>query len=80
MQKRAPLPKREKNRYLDGAELRRRRVLAGLSQKQVADRIGTSKAQVSHWEKGDWGCQATQLPGLAAAVNAKPEELLPLAA
>lgn len=80
MQKRAPLPTRERNRYLDGAELRRLRALAGLSQKQLADLIGTSKGQVSHWENGDWGCEAAQLPALAAAVNAKPEELLPQAA
>jgi transcriptional regulator with XRE-family HTH domain len=80
MTKRAPLPRRGPCRNLDGPELRRRRVLNGLTQAQLAAAVGTSRGQVSHWENGDWGCQPAQLPALAAAVGCEPADLLPRAA
>lgn len=64
-------------RNLDGAELRRRRVAAGLTQQQLASRTGRTRGEISHWENGHWGCRPPQLTALAAALGVDPEQLMP---
>lgn len=39
-------------RMMDGSELKRRRVLLGMSQEQLAKRLGVTQNAISRWESG----------------------------
>jgi len=39
---------------MTGAELRRLRIAADLSAREVADRLGTYRLQIQRWEKKQW--------------------------
>ena len=63
------------SRYLDGAELKRRRIEAGLTQAALGEAISTDRSRipqnrVAHWERGDDGCEINVICRLADALNA----------
>ena len=60
-----------------GELLRARRKSAGLTQSQVAERVGLQRTSITNIEKGRQHVLLHQLILLAAAVGATPEELLP---
>lgn len=61
----------------DRAELMRRRALAGLEQKDLAEKSGVSKAHVSRLELGRCGASANVLHRLAAALDCEVADLMP---
>jgi transcriptional regulator with XRE-family HTH domain len=52
-----------------GSVVREVRTAAGLTQGQLAERMGTNQANVCLWEKGRRGMPMTRLPALAAALG-----------
>lgn len=64
-------------RRLDARKLRVRREKVGLSQSQLGTRLKVHGSQVAHWERGDWGCTASRLQDLAAALDCTPDDLAP---
>lgn len=62
-----------------GEILRARRKSAGLTQGEVAARVGLQRTSITNMEKGRQHVQLHQLFRLASAVGAQPEELLPSA-
>lgn len=52
-----------------GANLRAARAAAGLTQRQLAERIGTDSFQVSRWERGANRPQDETLTALADALS-----------
>lgn len=59
-----------------GAEIRRRREGLGLSQAQLADKIGMGRTSVTMIERGAQAILVHQLLDLAKALRARPESLL----
>ena len=59
---------------MNGIEFYRRK--AGMTQVQLADKLGISQANVSIWESGKIFPQADKLPILAKILNCKIEDLL----
>jgi transcriptional regulator with XRE-family HTH domain len=59
-----------------GHEIRRHRRLAGLTQKDVAARIGVTGAQFHRYETGATRITTGRLIGIAAALNIRPDTLL----
>ena len=55
--------------------LKTRRLAAGLSQKELAERLGTVQSAISAWESGEKMPRASQLPELAKALNCSIDEL-----
>lgn len=55
-----------------GANIRKARKAAGLTQRQLAERIGTDSFQVSRWERGANRPQYETLAALAAALGLTP--------
>lgn len=55
--------------------LRRRRVSAGLSQNELAARVGVSYQAVGKWERGDGYPAAALLPLLANALSCTIDDL-----
>ena len=55
--------------------LRKRRLAMGLSQKELADALGTVQSAISAWESGEKMPRAAQLPELAAALHCTIDEL-----
>ena len=55
--------------------LRKKRLAAGLSQKELADSLGTVQSAISAWESGEKMPRASQLPELAAALHCTIDEL-----
>ena len=47
----------------------------GLSQKELADALGTVQSAISAWESGEKMPRASQLPELAAALHCTIDEL-----
>lgn len=63
----------EGRKFLEG--LRARRKKAGLTQSELAELVGTSKACIGAWEGGDYWPSASWLPKLARACGCSIEEL-----
>jgi transcriptional regulator with XRE-family HTH domain len=63
-------------RYSNGAEIKRRREQAGLSQGALAELIGTKQKEVGHWEADDYGCGPEMLVALADELKCKPTDLM----
>jgi transcriptional regulator with XRE-family HTH domain len=58
--------------------IREMRELRGLSQKKLADAVGTSQPQIDRLEKGDRGLDQDWMFRLAKALDCQPADLLPL--
>lgn len=63
-------------RYEIGSRIRKYREQAGLSQKELAQRIGVSNSRVSNWEQGVNRPDADILGNICRALNVSPSELL----
>jgi transcriptional regulator with XRE-family HTH domain len=63
-------PKRPRRQYL-----RQWRELRGLTQEQVAERLDTSKGQVSRWESGGRGMSAGVIEALEEALQLEPGDI-----
>ena len=59
-----------------GAAIRARRMAAGLTQAELAERLSVSAQTVSHWERGDTTPDITLLPDLACILNTSADALL----
>lgn len=59
-----------------GAEIRRRREGLGLSQSQLADKIGLGRTSVTMIERGAQAILVHQLLGIAKALKVSPDKLL----
>lgn len=59
-----------------GQRLHALREAAGLSQQQLADKLGMSQRAYSHWERRPVALRPDQLQSLAAALNLPVEALL----
>ena len=55
--------------------LREKRLAAGLSQKNLADKLGIVQSAISAWESGEKMPRASQLPALAKALGCSIDEL-----
>ena len=64
-----------KKEVLTTKGLRKRRLAMGLSQKELADALGTVQSAISAWESGEKMPRASQLPELAAALHCTIDEL-----
>jgi transcriptional regulator with XRE-family HTH domain len=64
--------------YLDGEKLKRTRILAGLSQRQLAERAGVSSGTVATLEKRgrNDGFHPQTLTKLSRALGVEPTELI----
>ncbi len=68
--------KKEKPQYKIGSRIRKYREAIGLSQKDLADKLGISNSRVSNWEQGINRPDADMLGDLCVALNVSPSELL----
>jgi len=59
-----------------GAELRRRRLKAGLSQAKLAEKANTSPNTVARLERGEGGPSLSMAEALAAALRCRIEDLI----
>ena len=59
-----------------GAAIRARRVEAGLTQAELAERLSVSPQTVSHWERGDTTPDITILPDLCCILSTSVDMLL----
>jgi len=62
-----------------GERLRALREAAGLSQQQLADKLGMTQTAYAWWERNRVALRPDQLQSLAAAVNVTVEELMGMA-
>jgi transcriptional regulator with XRE-family HTH domain len=67
---------RQKPRSPLGARLAAARLHAGLTQRQLADKLGLSQRVIAHWETQSVGLRADQLTALADALNVTTDFLL----
>jgi transcriptional regulator with XRE-family HTH domain len=58
-----------------GAKVRERRILLGMSQRQLADAIGLTFQQVQKYENGTNRIDAARLAALSQALNVPPQRL-----
>ena len=56
-------------------QIRKLRKSAGLTQAQLAEKVGVSQATVSEWERGDYLPGAQKLPALADALGCTISDL-----
>ncbi|MYR36408.1 helix-turn-helix domain-containing protein [Streptomyces sp. CFMR 7] len=63
--------------YQDPAQIRRRRVEAGLTQEELARRASTTKSHISMVERGISGASAPLLARLAGAFGCEVSDLMP---
>jgi transcriptional regulator with XRE-family HTH domain len=66
--------KRERTPF--GQRLHTLREQAGLSQQQLADRLGLTQRAYAHWERNPVALRPDQLLGLADALNVSVEDLV----
>ena len=59
-----------------GKEIRHQRRLAGLSQKEVAARVGVTGVQLHRYEVGATGVATSRLVDIANAIGVRPDVLL----
>ncbi len=67
----------DNDRYEVGQKIRKRRLELGLSQDELADRIGTSRNYISRHENGQHDMSICTLFQYAAALEANPTMLCP---
>ena len=60
----------------DPSRLRRRRAAAGLTQADLAGRLGVDRTHVVHWENGRRRPSTAHLAQLASALGVRPADLL----
>ncbi len=72
-----PLERNPDDAYAIGQRIRRRREELRLSQDDLADRMGTSRAAVSRHENGNHEMSACTLCLYADALETSPQELSP---
>lgn len=63
-------------KYEIGARIRRYREDRGISQKELAEKLGISNSRVSNWEQGINRPDADILADICEALNVSPSELL----
>ena len=63
-------------KYEIGARIRKYREMCGLSQKELAQKIGVSNSRVSNWEQGINRPDADILADICKALHVSPSELL----
>ena len=56
-------------------DIKTARVTAGLTQKQVAEKMGVTQSCVAAWERGDYYPSAQSLPKLATALGCEIGDL-----
>ena len=56
-------------------QIRKLRKSAGLTQVQLAEKVGVTQATVSDWERGDYFPGAQKLPALADALGCTVNDL-----
>ncbi|WP_274031445.1 helix-turn-helix domain-containing protein [Streptomyces sp. MMBL 11-1] len=66
-----------KAHYQDPAQIRRRRIEAGLTQEALAKRARASKAHISMVERGVAGASAPLLSRLAESLGCEVADLMP---
>ena len=66
----------DKPKYELGNRIKRLRKELGISQKELAERIGVSNSRVSNWEQGINRPDADILADICKALNVSPSELL----
>lgn len=59
-----------------GDNIRKYREICGLSQKQLANRLGISNSRVSNWEQGANNPPADMIVDICEALNVSASELL----
>jgi transcriptional regulator with XRE-family HTH domain len=59
-----------------GERLAAARERAGLTQQQLADKIGSNQKVIAYWERNDVALRADQINAVAAALNTSAAELL----
>ena len=59
-----------------GERLAAARERLGLSQSQLADKLGVSQKVITYWERNEVALRSDQLTAIAAALNFSVEELL----
>lgn len=59
-----------------GERLASARERAGLTQQQLADKIGVSQKVVTYWERNDVALRADQITAITSALNVSAAELL----
>ena len=68
--------RKDKPQYKIGSRIRKYREALGLSQKDLADKLGISNSRVSNWEQGINRPDADMLAELCAILEVSPSELL----
>ena len=63
-------------KYEIGSRIRKYREMAGLSQKELADKIGISNSRVSNWEQGINRPDADIIAEICRALKVSPSDLL----
>ena len=66
----------QRERTAFGHRLHTLREQAGLSQQQLADRLGLTQRAYAHWERNPVALRPDQLLGLAEALNVSVEDLV----
>lgn len=63
-------------KYELGNRIRKYREMCGLSQKELADKIGVSNSRVSNWEQGINRPDADIIAEICRSLNVSPSDLL----
>ena len=63
-------------KYELGTKIRKYRQVAGLSQKELASRLGISNSRVSNWEQGINRPDADMLADICRVLEVSPSDLL----
>jgi transcriptional regulator with XRE-family HTH domain len=71
--------KARKKRPLLGERIAQARQAAGLTQAQLATKLGTTQRVVTYWEREAAGIRADQLAALAKVLNVSADYLLGIA-
>ncbi len=59
-----------------GQNIRNARLEAGLSQNELAEKIGTTQPRIARWEKGEVTPNAQYLAKIAAALGKTVDEII----